>query len=281
MSDFDLGPALLFCPADRPDRFDKAAARADAVILDLEDGVAQADKPAARRALAEHPLDPQATIVRLNPASTEDFAADLAALAETRYRTVMLAKTESPAEVGNVGDGIRVIALCETARGVLAAPDIAAHPAVVALMWGAEDLVASLGGTASRDRDGKYRSLALHARSRVLLAAGAYGRAAIDSVYLDIADLGGLAAEVNDAAVSGFAATACIHPGQVETIRSGYAPTAGEIAAAEALLEAAAKAAGAFRFEGRMVDEPVLRHARAILRKSRTPRPGDADTKSL
>ncbi|MET4639698.1 CoA ester lyase [Mycetocola sp. 2940] len=281
MSDFDLGPALLFCPADRPDRFDKAAARADAVILDLEDGVTQADKPAARRALAEHPLDPRTTIVRLNPASTEDFAADLAALAATRYRTVMLAKAESAAEVEDVGDGIRVIALCETARGVLAAPDIAAHPAVVALMWGAEDLVASLGGTASRDRDGRYRPLALHARSRVLLAAGAHGRAAIDSVYLDIADLDGLAAEVNDAAVSGFAATACIHPAQVATIRSGYEPSAGQIAAAEALLAAAGNAPGAFRFEGRMVDEPVLRQARAILRKSRAPRPGDADTKSL
>ncbi|MET0933115.1 MAG: CoA ester lyase [Mycetocola sp.] len=278
---FELGPALLFCPADRPDRFDKAAARADAVILDLEDGVAQADKPAARRALAEHPLDPDTTIVRLNPATTEDFAADLAALAGTPYRTVMLAKAESAADVDTVGDGIRVIALCETARGVLAAPDIAAHPAVVALMWGAEDLVASLGGTASRDGDGRYRPLAIHARSRVLLAAGAHGRAAIDSVYLDIADLDGLAAEVTDAAVSGFAATACIHPGQVATIRSGYAPSASEIAAAEALLAAAGNAAGVFRFEGKMVDEPVLRHARAVLRKSRVIRPGNPETKSL
>ncbi|WP_411720525.1 HpcH/HpaI aldolase/citrate lyase family protein [Mycetocola sp.] len=273
MTDFDLGPALLFCPADRPDRFEKAAARADAVILDLEDAVSPADKPAARRALAEHPLDPATTIVRLNPAGTDDFAADLAALASTDYRSVMLAKAESAAEVDRIGDRFRVIALCETARGVLAAPDIAAHPAVAALMWGAEDLVASLGGTASRDADGRYRPLALHARSSVLLAAGANGRAAIDSVYLDIADLDGLAAEVHDAAASGFAATACIHPGQVATIRSGYAPNEIEIAAAEAVLAAAENAGGVFRFEGKMVDEPVLRHARSVLRRSGLARP--------
>src|SRR5690606_22186310 len=141
---------------------------------------------------AEHPLDPATTIIRLNPAGSNDFDADLAAVAATDYRLVMLAKTESAADVDRMGPGYRVVALCETARGVLAAPDIAAHPAVVALMWGAEDLVASLGGTASRNGNGRYRALALHARSSVLLAAGAHGRAAIDSVYLDIEDLDGL-----------------------------------------------------------------------------------------
>jgi citrate lyase subunit beta/citryl-CoA lyase len=281
VTDFELGPALLFCPADRPDRFDKAAARADAVILDLEDAVAPADKAAARRALVEHPLDPATTIVRLNPAGTDDFDDDLAALASTDYRTVMLAKAESAADVDRIGEGFHVIGLCETARGVLAAADIATHPSVVALMWGAEDLVASLGGTASRNADGRYRPLALHARSSVLLAAGANGRATIDSVYLDIADLDGLAAEARDAAASGFAATACIHPGQVPTIRSGFAPNPTEIAAAEAVLAAAENARGVFRFEGRMVDEPVLRHARSVLRRSRSAGPENADTKSL
>jgi citrate lyase subunit beta/citryl-CoA lyase len=125
VTDFDVGPSLLFCPADRPDRYAKAAARADAVILDLEDAVLPADRAAARRALAEHPLDPATTIVRLNPAGTDDFDADLAAIRATDYRTVMLAKTESAADVAAVGNGLRVIALCETARGVLSAGDIA------------------------------------------------------------------------------------------------------------------------------------------------------------
>ena len=281
MTDFDLGPSLLFCPADRPDRYSKAAERADAVILDLEDAVLPADRAAARRALAEHPLDPATTIVRLNPAGTDDFDADLAALQSTDYRTVMLAKTESAADVAAVGNGLRVVALCETARGVLSAGDIASHTSTVALMWGAEDLVASLGGTSSRDDEGRYRPLAVHARSAVLLAAGAHGIAAIDSVYLDIADLDGLAAEVRDAAASGFAATACIHPGQVATIRAGYAPSDDEIAAATALLAAADTAAGVFRFDGRMVDEPVLRNARSVLLRSRAAGVRNGDTKSL
>lgn len=281
MTGFDLGPAILFCPADRPDRYDKAASRADAVILDLEDAVLPADRPAARRALAEHPLDPATTIVRINPAGTADVAEDLAALAATPYRTVMLAKTEGAAAVESVGGRFSVIALCETASGVLAAPEIAAHPATVALMWGAEDLVASLGGTASRDASGRYRALAVHARSTVLLAAGASGVAAIDSVYLDIADLDGLAAEVQDAAASGFAATACIHPGQVDTIRRGYAPSEEEIGYATAVLVAAETAAGVFRFEGRMVDEPVLRNARSVVRRSGLAGARHGDTKSL
>ncbi len=281
MTDFDLGPSLLFCPADRPDRYAKAAARADAVILDLEDAVLPAQRGAARRAIAEHPLDPATTVVRLNPAGSDDFHDDLAALAATPYRTVMLAKSESAADLDAIGDGFRVIALCETARGILAAQEIAAHPSTLALMWGAEDLVASLGGSASRGADGRYRSLSVHARSTVLLAAGANGVAAIDSVFLDIADLDGLASEVRDASASGFAATACIHPSQVETIRSGYAPSDGEIADATEVLAAAEDAAGVFRFRGRMVDEPVLRHARSVLLRARRASASRGDAKSL
>jgi citrate lyase subunit beta/citryl-CoA lyase len=264
---FDLGPALLFCPADRPDRYDKAASRSDAVILDLEDAVAPADKAAAREALVSHPLDPAKTIVRVNPFETADFELDLTALARTPYRTVMLAKATSAAEVEALR-GFDVIALCETAAGVLAAGSIAAAEHVVALMWGAEDLVASLGGTSSRFADGSYRDVAAHARSTVLLAAGANHTAAIDSVFLNIPDLDGLRAEATDAAASGFAATACIHPSQVDAIRAGYAPTPTEVADARAVLEAAAAERGVFQFNGRMVDEPVLRHARSVVARA-------------
>jgi len=264
---FDLGPALLFCPADRPDRFDKAAERSDAVILDLEDAVAAGDKAAAREALVAHPLDPASTIVRVNAVDSGCFDDDVAALARTGYRRVMLAKTESVDQVHRL-DGFEVIALCETAAGVVNVVSIAADPAVIAVMWGAEDLVASLGGTSSRDTSGRYRDVAAHARSRVLLAAGAAGTAAIDSVYLDIPDLPGLEVEARDARASGFAATACIHPSQVAVIRDAYRPTPQEVAFATALLAAAEGERGVFRFEGRMVDEPVLRHARSVLARS-------------
>ncbi|MDN4615726.1 CoA ester lyase [Leifsonia sp. F6_8S_P_1B] len=269
-ADFPWGPALLFCPADRPERYEKALQRADAVILDLEDAVDPARRPEAREGLAASAdtLDPTRVIVRVNPASTADHDADLAALARTPYRTVMLPKAE---HVDDLAGLIRydVIALCETAGGVLAARDLAQAEGVLALMWGAEDLVASLGGTSSRHADGRYRDVAVHARSTVLLAAGAAGRHAIDTVHLDIADLDGLAAEAEDAAAVGFAATACIHPGQVDTIRAAYRPDAADVEAARALLAAAEQAGGGvFRHDGRMVDGPVLAHARAVLRRA-------------
>ncbi|MFF1878735.1 HpcH/HpaI aldolase/citrate lyase family protein [Leifsonia sp. NPDC058230] len=267
MSGFPWGPALLFCPADRPDRYAKALERADAVILDLEDAVDPANRPAAREALVASSLDPDRVIVRVNPGGTDDHAADLAALAATPYRAVMLPKAERLDDLREL-DGLATIALCETAAGVLAAPALAVAPGVIALMWGAEDLVASLGGTSSRRPDGAYRDVALHARSAVLLAAGAAGLPAIDTVHLDIDDLAGLADEAEDAVASGFAATACIHPGQVETVRAAYRPGGAAVAEAAELLAMAETAGGVFRFRGRMVDGPVIAHARSVLRRA-------------
>ncbi|WP_026821185.1 HpcH/HpaI aldolase/citrate lyase family protein [Arthrobacter castelli] len=264
---FLMGPSLLFCPADRPERYAKAAERADAVIIDLEDAVAPADKVTAREAMIDTPLDPERTVVRVNPVDTNDFDRDLKALTRTDYGTVMLAKTESVQHMRQL-PAYDVLALCETAAGVVHAADIAAEPNAVALMWGAEDLVASLGGTGSRHDDGRYRSVASHARSSVLLAAGAYGKAAIDAVYINIGDLDGLAAEAQDAVASGFAATACIHPSQVPVIREAFLPTEDEVAYAREVLEAAKTEGGVFEFRGRMVDGPLLRHAEQTLRRA-------------
>ncbi|WP_026541517.1 HpcH/HpaI aldolase/citrate lyase family protein [Paenarthrobacter nicotinovorans] len=274
-SAFTMGPALLFCPADRPERFGKAADRSDAVILDLEDAVAPADKPAARQAILEQSggagLDPRRTIVRVNPVGTPEFGLDLEALADTPYRTIMLAKAESAEQLRELA-GFDVIALCETAAGIVHAPAIAAEPNVVGLMWGAEDLLASLGGLSSRNDDGVYRAVALHSRSAVLLAAKAAGKEAIDSVYVNIPDLEGLLAESHDAVASGFGAKACIHPNQVAVVREAYAPTPEAIGQANELLEAAAAAGtGVFQFRGKMIDGPILKHAQATLRRAGLP----------
>lgn len=273
---FVMGPALLFCPADRPERYQKAAARADAVILDLEDAVAPGDKQRARGAILaqvgatgdEPELEPSRTIVRVNPAGTEEFEKDLHCLAHTPYRTVMLAKAETAEQLAAL-DGYQVIALVETALGVVNAAAIAAAPNVVALMWGAEDLLATLGGTSSRTDDGGYRAVALHARSSVLLAARAFGKEAVDAVYVNIPDLDGLAAETADAVASGFSAKACIHPSQAAVVRGAYAPSEADVTAAAALLEAA-RAAGAavFQHNGKMIDGPILKHAEAVLRRA-------------
>jgi citrate lyase subunit beta/citryl-CoA lyase len=258
------GPAWLFCPADRPERFEKAAAAADIVILDLEDGVAAADRPTARKALVDVPLDPARTVVRVNPAGTDDQARDLEALSGTDYDTVMLPKCEAPEQVTALAPR-DVIVLVESPLGALTVTDNARPDNAVAVMWGAEDLFAVLGGTANRYPDGTYREVARHVRSQSLLAAKAYGRLALDSVYLDIKDLDGLRAEVDDAVAVGFDAKVAVHPSQVPVIRAGYAPTPEQVQWARHVLAAAADERGVFAFEGIMVDAPVLRRAERIV----------------
>lgn len=261
------GPGWLFCPADRPERFAKAAAAADVVILDLEDGVAEADKPAARKALQETPLDPERTVVRINAADTAEYPLDLEALAGTAYTTVMLSKTESAAQVTALAPR-EVIALLETPRGAVFATEIAAAQGTVALMWGAEDLVATLGGSSSRKADGSYRDVAHHVRSTALLAASTFGRVALDAVHLDIRDLDGLRDEAEDAVALGFAGTVCIHPSQIAVVRQAYCPSEERLDWARRVLTAARSERGVFAFEGQMVDSPVLKHAQMTLRRA-------------
>ena len=258
------GPAWLFCPADRPERFEKAAAAADVVILDLEDGVAAKDREAARTALVDTPLDANRTVVRINPSATADHELDLKALSRTDYTIVMLAKTESAEQVSALAP-LDVVVLIETPVGALAVAELARVDNAMALMWGAEDLFAALGGTANRNADGSYRDVAKHVRSQTLLAARAYGRMALDSVYLDIKDLDGLRAEVDDAVAVGFDAKVAIHPSQVAVIRTGYEPTADQVEWARHVLAAARDERGVFQYEGLMVDAPVLRRAQRIV----------------
>ncbi|ORB65696.1 HpcH/HpaI aldolase/citrate lyase family protein [Mycolicibacterium tusciae] len=258
------GPAWLFCPADRPERFEKAAAAADVVILDLEDGVAAKDREAARQALIDTPLNPARTVVRINPSATPDHQLDLDALARTDYTVVMLAKTESPRQVRDLAPR-EVVVLIETPLGALEVSELARMDNAFAVMWGAEDLFAVTGGTANRWPDGSYRDVARHVRSQSLLAAKAYGKIALDSVYLNIKDLDGLRAESDDAVAVGFDAKVAIHPSQVAVIRDAYAPTDEQFDWARAVLAAARDERGVFQFEGLMVDAPVLRRAERIV----------------
>jgi citrate lyase subunit beta / citryl-CoA lyase len=261
------GPAWLFCPADRPERFAKAAAVADVVILDLEDGVAAADKEAARAALLGTPLDPAKTVVRINAAGTADHDADLEMLPRTAYTTVMLPKSESGHQIGALAPW-EVVVLIETPLGAVTVSECARCDNAVAVMWGSEDLFAALGGTANRRPDGTLRDVAQHVRSAALLAAKAYHRLALDSVYLDIKDADGLRAEVDDAVAVGFDAKVAIHPSQIPVIRDGYAPTAEQLRWAQKVLAAAQIQRGVFQLDGMMVDMPVLRRAERMIRDS-------------
>lgn len=261
------GPVWLFCPGDRPERYLKALAAADVVIIDLEDAVADVAKERARAALVEHQIDPERVIVRVNPPDSRHHAEDLRAVERTGYSTIMMPKVGHPGDL----DGLErwsVVALIETATGVLNAPAIAAHPATAAVLWGAEDLIASLGGKSSRDSSGGYRDVCRAARSRVLLACGAAGTDAVDAVYLDITDLEGLRDETEDAVASGFSHKACIHPSHTGVIREAFLPAAEEVAWARKVLEEG-RSGGVSTVEGRMVDAPLVRQAEKILRNAR------------
>lgn len=269
MSTWRPGPAWLFVPADRPDRFAKALERADIAILDLEDAVAPQRKASAREALAGYDWpEPERTLVRINPAASPEHQVDLALIRRLGLTRVMLAKTESAADLRHC-DGLQVLALLESPAGIVAAREILEHEAVIGAMWGAEDLLAGLGGTSSRDAHGQYRPVAVHARSSALLAAKAAGKLAVDAVHLNIPDHDGLRRESEEGVACGFDAKALIHPDHVPIVRSAFAPTPESLAWARRVLAGVQEhGSGVFALEGAMIDGPIVAQAHAVLARA-------------
>lgn len=261
------GPAFLFCPADHPERFAKAARLADVVLIDLEDGVARDRRDFARQALRSANLDPDVTIVRINPVGTDEHQRDLDAVMATDFRRVMLAKTTTATQICDLAP-LEVIALCETPAGVRNADEIAACPNTIALMWGAEDLVAALGGNASRHVDGSLSDLSRYARARALLEAGCHEVGALDTVFLNFGDLEGQRVEAEDAAAMGFMATPCVHPSQIAVVREAYRPTDEQVRFAREVLAFTEGSGGVFRLGDVMVDGPVIAQARRVLARA-------------
>jgi citrate lyase subunit beta/citryl-CoA lyase len=263
------GPAWLFCPGGRPDRFPKAVSVSDMAILDLEDAVAEPQKDLARSNIRDF-LDRTGTrgrMVRVNAASSRHFEPDRAVLAGLPDLVVVLPMAASPAEVARLAPH-RVVALCETARGVMSAREIAKAGNCIGLMLGTADLAADLGlrGTATRG----LCALIGHARSQLVLAAAAAGVACVDTAYLNLGDHGeeGLAREAAIAAQMGMHAKACIHPRQVGTVRRAFAPSADDVEWARAVLAHARTAGtGAASVDGQMIDQPVIEQARSVLRR--------------
>lgn len=203
-------------------------------------------------------------MIRINAGDSPEQKLDLEALARTEYTCVMLPKCESAQQVSALAP-LEVVLIVETPLGALKVDETAAVANTVGVMWGAEDLFGFLGGTANRFPDDSYRDVAEYVRSRSLLAAKAYGKLALDSVYIDIKNLDGLRVEVEDSVAVGFDIKVAIHPSQIAVIREGYAPSAEQVEWARHVLAAAEEQRGAFAFEGIMVDAPVLRRAERIV----------------
>ena len=265
-----LPRTYLFVPGDRPERFAKAlASGADAVVIDLEDAVGPAAKPAAREAVSSFlagGADRGRIVVRINDESTPWFADDVAMLALRGAPAAMLPKAERPHTVALLRHAcpqIAVLALVATARGVLAAEALAAAPGVQRLVFGTIDFALDL------DLSGDALGLD-HAASRLALASRAAGIASpVAGVTAAIDDEALLLAELARARAHGFGAKLCIHPRQVAPIHEALAPSAAELAWAQRVLQTAGAASGAVQVDGRMVDRPVIERARRLVERAR------------
>lgn len=261
----------LFVPGDRPERFDKAlASAADAVILDLEDAVAPPHKASAREAvlawLSALPADARARcVVRINDEASPHFEADLALLQAGGAARVMLPKAERAETVQRLRaacPGIAVLALIETARGVLRAEALAEAPGVARLVFGTIDF--ALDMNLSGEPIGFD-----HAASRLALASRAAGLPGpVAGVTPDLQNNALLLAELSRARAHGFTAKLCIHPAQVQAIHTALQPTAAEIEWAQRVVAAMQAATGAVQLDGRMLDKPVLLRAQAVLARA-------------
>ena len=257
--------SYLFVPADRPERYAKAlAAGADAVIVDLEDAVAIADKVAARDVLAGWLSETEArVVVRLNSVDTEWFNGDLTLLKLPGVSAVMLPKTErldELARVSQAANGLPILPLIETALGMANATSIAMAPTVQRLAFGSIDFQVNLGIKGDDDE-------LLAFRSHLVLASKLGGLPSpIDGVSTTIDDAERVRADALRARRLGFGAKLCIHPRQVAPIHLAFLPTNDEIEWAKRVVEAAAAASGAaVAVDGKMVDKPILLRAQVIL----------------
>ena len=278
--------SFLFVPADSERKLARGLeSGADALILDLEDSVAAANRPTARRQAREfldtHGSEEIARYVRINPLNSGLALDDLAATVAGRPDGVLLPKcvpedvrtldhylSAFEAAAGHPVGGIRIVAIAtETARAVFELGNYAgSSPRLEAVTWGAEDLSADIGGnnrTAGGVYDGPYQL----ARSLCLLAASAAGVAALDTIYTDFRDEGGLKAEAVAARRSGFTGKMAIHPAQLATINEVFSTSAEEWEWAERVIAAFATSpdAGTLALDGKMIDKPHLVLARRLL----------------
>jgi citrate lyase subunit beta/citryl-CoA lyase len=255
--------APLFVPGNKPPLFAKAiASGTDALIIDLEDAVAPADKATARSAVVQHNIPAFPVIVRVNGVATPWFEEDMAAIASARCNAIMLPKTESLRDVERViqrlGHPLAIIPLIESAVGLVSLSEIVCAPGVEVVAFGSLDLALDLDCQPDWDA-------MLMARSELVLRSRLAGLPGpIDGVTTNLTDSEIIGTEAAKARALGFRGKLAIHPKQVEPIRRAMTPTDEEIAWADKVL-AAASSSSVASVNGAMVDAPVITRARRIM----------------
>ena len=269
--------SLLFVPGDRPDRIEKAlATEADVVILDLEDSVAKEKKDYARQTVASFLVRPRPKpiFVRINVLGTMATSADLDTAMPHSPDAIVLPKAEGAASVMELdkrlwafdaGDTPILPIATETPAAIFALGQYAGiTPRLCGLTWGAEDLSAAVGGV-PREEDGRFTPPYEMVRALSLFGAHAAQVPAIETVYPALQDEAGLAAYAARGHRDGFAGMLALHPAQIAAINTAFTSTADELIWAQRVVESFAGGDGVIQLDGKMIDAPHLKRARAIL----------------
>ncbi|ACL69226.1 HpcH/HpaI aldolase/citrate lyase family protein [Halothermothrix orenii] len=279
-----LRRSMLYIPANNPGMIQDAFIYgADAILFDLEDSITLTEKDAARyllcNALQELDFGQAEIVVRINPLNTEYGRNDLEVIVPAKPDAIRVPKVETGEQIKKIDSllgklerkagitrgSIEIMAMIETARGVLNAREIAkASPRITALNLGAEDLTADLG--VRRSDEGIEL---LYARSQIIYAAAENGIDIIDTVYSDVENITGLKEEAIMSKRLGFTGKSVIHPKQIEIVNSVFTPSTEEIKEAEKIvkraLEAEKRGFGVVTVDGKMVDIPVIERAKKLL----------------
>lgn len=278
----------LFAPGDSERKMEKSAASAaDIAIFDLEDAVAEEEKPKARELISAflqaQPLESRARLwVRVNPLDGPHTLKDLVAVMPGRPGGIMLPKVYgrrdvelldhylSALEVVNdiePGSTKVIVLVTETADGMFTTGSYKDAPRVVAMTWGAEDLADAIGASDNRNPDGSYGFTYELARSLCLLGAAAAGVAPIETIQGDFRDLEGLRKRAEKVRRDGYRGMLAIHPAQVDVINEAFTPSEGELVAAQEIVDlfAANPGRGTIGYKGAMLDRPHLARATALL----------------
>jgi len=283
----ELKRSWMFVPGHREKMIDKALGlNADAIMLDIEDGVAPGEKETARKCIADAlgrdktPGSP-ARFVRINSIGHSRMVADLAAVVRPGLEGLVCPKVDTPDEVrtidailnerepalGMTPASVALLIAIESPRGLMNAPAIAAASArVCGLIFGAEDFGRELGLPTARENEARDM---LYARSALVIAAASAHVQAVDGVWVDLKDTEGLNRFAQQSRRLGFSGMSLIHPSQIDSINQQFSPTTEEIAYAEKVVsafeEANARGDGSIALGGQLIDRPIVERARRTL----------------
>jgi citrate lyase subunit beta / citryl-CoA lyase len=280
--------SLLFVPGDSERKFVKARdIGADVLILDLEDSVAPSKKLEARSMVAalldDHAPRAWAFFVRVNPFDTGMTFDDMAAVVKPGLDGLLIPKADGAPDIVRIGEELdRLEAAAGMAIGTVKIAVVStetanamfnlgsytpAHPRLVGLTWGAEDLAAAVGATANKEESGDWTSPYMLARNMCLFAAASAHVAPLDTLYVDFRDPEGLERDCRRARRDGFVGRIAIHPDQIAIINACFSPSAEQIAEAQLIVDAFAAQpdAGTLGINGKMYDIPHLKAAQKTL----------------